>query len=360
MSIVPVGRPEVRQFVAAVRTALDDLSPDEIEELTGGLEADLDDALRDAARDGDGEAMGEQAGPRAILGDPQRYADELRAAAGLPPRTGGGDRFGGAVAVLREVRKGRDAVLTRLESRRWWPALQEHAAAARPFWWVARAWIAFQVLHDRTHQAGGYGDVLPLSPFAWLAFLALVAGSVELGRRTRAARRRPAAGAPQDRLRPGREWALRLILFANLLAVLAVPAALAHSQQSPQYFAVQQAVPPPDGLWHNGTEIRNVFAYDGQGHPLTGVQLYDENGNLLDVGTSARTPLVDAQGNTVAQVPSVGRDGSQQWNVFPLRQQVIPPYVDPAPGADRTSPYLPPWPTPVTPPVLVPTPSPSP
>jgi hypothetical protein len=365
MSSVPVGRSEVRQFVAQVRAALDDLSTDEIEELTGGLEADLDDALRDAGGDpggGDGGTLGGQAGPVAGLGDPTRYAEELRAAAGLPARAGGGDRLGGVVAVLREVRKGRDAVLARLRSRRWWPAAQEHAAAARPFWWVARAWIAFQILHAGTHQAGGYGDVLPLSPLAWLVFLALVAGSVELGRLTRAAHRRAATdvgrGGPGSR----REWAVRLLLFANVLAVLAIPVSLAHARKSEQYYAAQQGpvMPPQDGLWHNGTEIRNVFAYDSRGNPLTGVQLYDENGNPVDVGTSARTPLTDAEGNIVAQVPVVDHDGSQRWNVFPLRQQVIPPYVDPAPGADRTTPYLPPWPTPAIPPALVPTGSSSP
>jgi hypothetical protein len=359
MSSVPVGRSEVRQFVAQVRAALDDLSTDEIEELTGGLEADLNDALRDAGGDPGGQdrgTLGGQASPVAGLGDPARYAEELRAAAGLPARAGGGDRLGGVVAVLREVRKGRDAVLARLQSRRWWPAAQEHAASARPFWWVVRAWIAFQILHDGTHQAGGYGDVLPLSPLAWLVFLAMVAGSVELGRLTRAAHRQAATDVGRGGLRSRREWALRLILFVNVVAVLCLPLAYAHSQQAwqnQQSFAEPQIVPPQDGLWHNGTEIRNVFAYDSRGNPLTGVQLYDENGNPVDVGTSARTPLSDGTGNIVAQVPVVGQDGSQRWNVFPLRQQVIPPYVDPAPGADRTSPYLPSWPTPVIPPALV-------
>jgi hypothetical protein len=360
MSSVPVGRSEVRQFVVAVRAALDDLSPDEIEELTGGLEADLDDALDDAGGDPGGQAgsVGGQSGSVAGLGDPTRYAEELRAAAGLPARAGGGDRLGGVVAVLRAVRERRDAVHARLQSRRWWPAAQEHAAAARPFWWVARAWIAFQILHDGTHQAGGYGDVLPLSPPAWLVFLALVAGSVELGRLTRAAQRRAATQVAGSEGGTRQEWALRLLLLVNVVAVLAVPAAYGHSQQAwqnQQSFGGQQIVPPPDGLWHNGTELRNLFAYDSRGNPLTGVQLYDENGNPVDVGTSARTPLSDADGNTVAQVPAVGQDGSQRWNVFPLRQQVIPPYVDPAPGADRTSPYPPQWPTPVIPPALAPT-----
>jgi hypothetical protein len=43
----PVILPEGHSFVAVVRAALDDPTPDEVEELTGGLEADLDAALAD-------------------------------------------------------------------------------------------------------------------------------------------------------------------------------------------------------------------------------------------------------------------------------------------------------------------------
>jgi hypothetical protein len=205
----PVIRSEVRTVVAAVRTALDDLSPEEVEELTGGLEADLDDALADAGPPGD--SLGGQGDPAASLGDPEVYAAELRAAAGLPPRARGGERPGGP-AQLEALR---------------------------------------------------------------------------------------------------RSWQRR------------------HGQ------------------------VRDP--YEAQGRPLSGVQLFDEKGNPLAVGTSARTPLWDPDGNQVTQVPGVGRDSAQLWNVFPLRQQVIPPYADPAPSADRTMPYSAAQPSTMVGPLLAPT-----
>ena len=61
-------RPEVASFVARVREQLSDLTEDEREELTGGLEADLSEQLAEGGQ----------------LPDPTQYADELRAAAGLP------------------------------------------------------------------------------------------------------------------------------------------------------------------------------------------------------------------------------------------------------------------------------------
>ena len=69
------GPDDVGAYVAAVRARLDDLAPEEVEELTGGLEADLAEAL-----------AGFDETPRQRFGDPAAYADELRAAADLPPR----------------------------------------------------------------------------------------------------------------------------------------------------------------------------------------------------------------------------------------------------------------------------------
>ena len=88
MSVVVA--PEVAQFVAAVRAELADLDPEVVEELTGGLEADLTDSLEAAPGNG--------------FGDPAAYAAELRSAAGLPPRPPAAPGLGGlgpaALAVM--------------------------------------------------------------------------------------------------------------------------------------------------------------------------------------------------------------------------------------------------------------------
>ena len=66
---------DVRAYVGAVRAWLGDLPPEEVEDLTAGMEADL---AERAAESGD--TLG------ALLGEPEAYAAELRSAAGLPPR----------------------------------------------------------------------------------------------------------------------------------------------------------------------------------------------------------------------------------------------------------------------------------
>jgi hypothetical protein len=346
----PVVHPEVRTFVEAVRAALDDLAPEEVEELTGGLEADLDDTLADSA--GFSGSLGGEGDHGARLGDPVTYAEELRAAAGLPPRTAGGERPGavGRVnALVASARTRRDGVVRRLESQRWWPLAREYGRTLRPVWWVIRAWVAFQLVHAWTGH--GYGSTLPLSPGAWLVALVLLVTSVEAGRRTLLAPRDPVVPVPSR----GRFGVLsRLLVAANVGAVLLLPIAAEHAHEQTLVYGDGYIVPPANGLWLNGTEVRNVFPYDAQGRPLSGVQLVDENGNRLEVGDSARMPLIDAQGNVVAQVPGVGQDSAQLWNVFPLRQQVIPPYVDPAPSADRTLPYPAPLPDPTAGPLLAP------
>src|SRR3954464_4940069 len=73
MSTSTLASPAVAEFAAAVRAALTDLAPDEIDELTDGLEADLTDRLSDT--------------DATELGDPRAYAEELRAAAGVPRRS---------------------------------------------------------------------------------------------------------------------------------------------------------------------------------------------------------------------------------------------------------------------------------
>lgn len=82
----PVVAPEVARFVAEVRAALDDLDAEVVEELTGGLEADLTDSLEASRTAGPGFAGADEASAATVLGDPVGYAAELRSSAGLPPR----------------------------------------------------------------------------------------------------------------------------------------------------------------------------------------------------------------------------------------------------------------------------------
>ena len=93
---------EVSAYVGLVRLALDDLAPEDLEDLTGGLEADL------------AELAAESEEPLiARLGEPSGYADELRSAAGFPPRA-----FAQVAPKVRWWTRARESWATRWASAR--------------------------------------------------------------------------------------------------------------------------------------------------------------------------------------------------------------------------------------------------
>jgi hypothetical protein len=265
----PVAHPQIAAFVAAVRAELDDLSGEEVEELTGGLEADLRDAISDpdAPRD---ERLADAAG----------YAAELRAAAGLPPRAASGGRHG---AVAQRLAAWRAA----LQAEPWWPAVRDFAITVRPVWWVARAAVPAFGVHA---IVGGGGWLL------WILFSVI---SVEIGRRRLAGH--------------GAGWRL-LVGAGNVLAVLTLPLAWAVAAGPGPSQVWTDPSPSVTGLSQGGVPVGNVFPYDAQGHPMSGVQLFDQNGQPLDVEHADGSVPGD-------RVPAVSADGRQLWNVYPLREQ---------------------------------------
>lgn len=302
----PVAHPEVARFVAAVRAQLDDLTNEEVEELTGGLEADLDDALADTTAD--------EFARR--LGDPASYAAELRASAGLPPRESGGGRPGRArvVALARSTRRTIDGAVARLRGSRWAPALSEYARALRPLWWVTRAWIAFMATREVFRDSG---LSLPRSATAWVVFAALVVASIELGRRR--------ASGGLRRLGP-------LIVVVNGVALLLIPVTLAQVSTSSAVAArvpVEQSPPPQEespleestqegGLRWGGEPVGNIFVYDASGRPLAGVQLFHEDGRPLTVDSEPGS-------EEYRLVPALDANEELRWNVYPLRRRLVDP-----------------------------------
>jgi hypothetical protein len=293
-------RPEITEFVAKVRTNLADLTEEEREELLGGLEADLTERLAD------GDASG--------LGDPRAYAEELRAAAGLErsgspgrPRRPVGEVVGDA---LDRSHAWWDRVVA---SRSWSAPVWSLLVTLRPAWWVLRAWVAVQLFD----YAVGPWEYLTLVPHLGgdlvgpVLLLAAVIGSVLIGLR----KVWPASHAP------GSAFARVVLVVLNSFAVLATPAVvdampsawmLHHSvygHTGPSWYDRQ-------GLRNDGRLVRNVFAYDAEGNPLEGVQLYDQRGEPLAI-----SPDVVVRMRYQGQTPMVypWADGEQaQWNVFPL------------------------------------------
>jgi hypothetical protein len=312
--------PEVHEFLAAVRAQLADLDPEEQRDILDGLEADLTDLVAERG----GEA----------LGDPVAYARELRTAAGLEPEMGRPVRrtslSDGAQAFLDDAHALSDRVATALPGD-----AAGLLAALQPAWWVLRGWIAVEVA---AYFLGEWSlQVVPGTNVAGaIALAAAVVLSVQLGRGT---------------LWPGARWrtaaGLRVLLLGlNVFAVLMVPVVLDglghddHLRDGSSYEAgyrdaQAQTRHGAGGLNIGGTPVRNIYPYDAQGNPLTGIQLLDRRGRPLAVANG-----VDVQEeSSMRLLPWLnGRIGV--LNVFPLPEQALDPSTGQA--VDDGSMQLPP------------------
>ena len=291
----------VRDFALAVRAALSDLPADDIDDLTDGLEADLVEQAADFA-DADAPA------PGFALGDPVAYADELRAAAGLPVR---GATPTVRVSVLRRLRTRAGAARTdtarRIRSTAAGAAVLDFLLVLRPLWWVLRGWVVYAVA---SVFAGGAISTVPTDPVRWLVLSAFVILSVQWGR---------------GHWLPWR-WLPGFRSVVSVCAILVMPVVLnytAHQGNVQNSAYVEYNPSPTPGLMQSGEPVTNVFAYDADGQPLTDVQLFDQDGRPLNVvNDPANTnylPQLDAIGEQDMVVPSLLVPGGGGWNVFPLR-----------------------------------------
>jgi len=296
--------PEVTAFVGHVRVALDDLPDEDVEDLTGGLEADLTETWSDGA---------------SLLGDPTAYAEELRIAAGLPGRAAPVEKPLVVARAFMRWRGRMDRVSTWAVEHRAPEIYQE----LRPAWWLLRGWLAYQILTEIF--GGGFGEMVPGDPSKLVLFLACLAGSVWFGRRFRAAEGRSRA----------------LIVIGTWIAVVVLFPVMGHvSGVQYQYVSNGAASPSSpddfgDGIWANHQWVKNVFAYDGVGHLITGVRLYDQDGRALQIADfkgapdqsdpslapgCARVSLWDSGSADLSPTACPASDafGAKYWNVYPL------------------------------------------
>jgi hypothetical protein len=288
-------------FARAVRAELADLAPDEIDDLTDGLEADLAERLADA--------------PGETLGDPVAYAAELRAAAGHPPRSSRSHL--GAAAALPDLR----GLLVALRAR--WASLRERhpfvggavamLVAVRPVWWVFRGVIVAMLVLP-FFVGGDYGA--PMNGGVWLTILAAVVLSVQAGR-----------GAWLRRL-----WLKRSVVAVSVVVVIVAPWVIAsalgglNNMYNTYYFSSTEVF--PDGLSYNGQSVGNIYAYDADGNPIDQVQLFDQFGDPLDLAGDPMAPWAVGP-HDAPVVPSSEVPGRAGWNVYPLAEFTGDPY-----GAD--------------------------
>ena len=280
-------------FAAAVRERLSDLPPEELDELLDGLQADLADRLAD----------GEE------LGDPEAYAEELRQAAGLPEREP--DAEPRKITLAERL----DRIEARLGSwaehtpiRR---GIRDFVLSLRPLWWVLRGVAIAAVIGSFAGVSRVY-QVATSFPFLLLVLVCIVV-SVQWGR---------GAWAPKRWL----VWVRRGVSALAILALLPVTGAVWNDLASASSYEVDSMTAPyQPGLTLDGTEIGNIFAYDCNGKPIDGVQLFTRDGKPLTTLQDGNPPYFydEAAGqdyryaqNPFATLPN----GWSGWNVFPLQQ----------------------------------------
>jgi hypothetical protein len=314
----------IANYLAQVRAELSDLPPGELDDVLD----DVTGHLTDVAAELDGEPTAAALENR--LGTPLQYADELRTAAGYPPRKPQGQTAANPKAALRwgivaatvgpffvligmldvmlngrnnaadpfsvvmglviiaacgflgvralhhhdpsivaETPKGEQlagsfrGLITQLPQK----VRRDLKTIGQPVWWVGRGIVA----------GGGFFAVVgsPNSPVVLVGALAGAVVSIWIGRRTQ-----------QDR-----RW-LWYVVPLNVVATIAVPIWLAVSLTGPSYgyFPSNSSVWGGSGgnayfpgLSYEGNPVQNVFPFDAQGKPLTGVRLYTESGIPLEI-----------------------------------------------------------------------------
>jgi len=331
-------RESVHAFAQAVRAALADLPADEVDELTDGLVADLF------------ERAGESGGTDAF-GDPADYADELRAAAGLPARSTSPRRSSG-----RDLRAAVVAASAALGQRvranpvaAW---LLDVAVSLRPMWWVIRGWTVWQVVTLVVwHTSFGLFPVyntVSANAGQWLLLLGIVIVSVQWGR---------------GLWLPGR-WTRGVKVLASvgtIVALLPVAAFAVNDSHASYLYASSASSEPEQGLYSSGQPVYNIYAYDAEGNPLQNVRLYDQDGHPVytvpDANNSSAPEIVIGDGSTYHLTRSALADGPLGWAVYPLQTTgphgATMPYAQVQPLASAT-------PTPEASVPATPTPSPAP
>ena len=271
-------------FAAAVRAALSDLPPDDVDELTDGLEADLAERAADEKSDD--------------FGDPVAYANELRASAGLSPR--GRERASTLPGAFRAAGRELGGDLKRIYAHPLVARIGAFFVALRPLWWVFRAWAFYGILTGLFHIPS-----LRLTPLTFVLGAGALIVSVQFGR---------GKWLPKT-------WMRKTLLAVNVILVLFIPVILIATSSaitSDSYSSSAVASEPnwTSGLQYNGHEVTNIFAYDASGNPLTNVQLFDQHGKPLN--TVVDPDHMKVTYDSYYYVPSnevVGRPG---WNVYPL------------------------------------------
>jgi hypothetical protein len=245
----------IAQFADAVRRHLDDLPVDDIDELTGGLEADLAEQAADH-------------GGTLQLGDPALYATELRESAGLPARRKSSGTVRRRLVDRLDHLEAATERFVRSSALASW--LIDFFRSLRPVWWILRGWAAYQLIN---FPLGGRFSPLPSAFILCCLLVAAIVVSVQWGR----GKWLPVA------------WLKTARLVVSIITIIALPFLFVWSGNAfNSSGSVNQgnSQSDPAGLWVDGNRVANVVGYDAQGNPVNDLQLFDQYGNpLVTVGS---------------------------------------------------------------------------
>jgi uncharacterized membrane protein len=267
--------PDAAAYLDAVREALRDLPAAERDDLL----AEVETSLLDTAAEG---------GPVATqLGPPQEFAAELRSAAGLhaPPEQAA------AVTASRPLGETLAPALA---------AVRKLGADLAPIWWVSRGYVLVAALALTKASWAGRPAAIPRiggsAEGGVAAIAAAIVVSVAIGLRTR---HRTSGGSRS------------LAVAANaILAVAAIPVAVHLVRVPPPAPLAVITTPLPAGLFYDGRQVDNLYAYSRDGRLLHDVLIFDQFGMPLALRANSNDPL-----RRVLR----SRTGRPIFNSFPIR-----------------------------------------
>ncbi|TFV51989.1 hypothetical protein [Blastococcus sp. TF02A-35] len=295
---------QAQDYLAAVEHELADLPAEDRGDLVEDLAMHLD-AL--AAEDDDRDIA-------VRLGPPAVYAEELRAAAGLPARGAGGR------SPAPGLRERIDGLVASEAFQRARPALRETRrllVELRPAWWVLRGYLLVFVPSAVLGDHRDFPVPAPLGSHVLgvLLVAAAVVGSVHLGRRATAGQR------------PGRRLHLVTAGGGVLLALWGLALVSSGSVTGPEpVYGYDYATAAPEQamgqypLLNRYGPVTNVFPYAADGTPLEDVLLYDQDGRPLEVGFQEWW----ADGCYRVPVPPRAADGAPVEHAFPQAYELEP------------------------------------
>ncbi len=317
------GTTEVSRYYDQVVAALAGLAPAARQDLI----EDLPDHLAEVAAEVSAEGAGSL---RERLGAPEVYAQELLAAAGVEAigQPGAGALSAGLAQGLRRARALAERVDLQGGRLVGYPRLIDLVRAIRPGWWVLRGWLAAQFLsgaHDRQSWSGFIPDLGGNRMLGLVLTLAMIAGSVALGRRS---------------LRWS-AWAGRAMAAASVLIALWGAGVLAANVGGTAY-----AYSGPDDGYSPYAEVSDVYAYDRDGRLVEGARLFDQNGNPLQLGSGYCANGLPAPGADLTRgswsyplcPADAGPFRSGPGPLTPPPSTPAPASTPPAPGQSGTDP----------------------